>query len=55
MPISPKTIIKRMTVNLTKEEHRQIIAMTKMFGENKSQVVRRALSFLYENKINIGG
>ena len=42
------TIIHRFTLCLTKENQRQLDELCKKLGENKNQVMMRALQLLYD-------
>lgn len=42
------TIIHRFTTCLTKENQRQLDELCKVLGENKNQVMMRALQSLYD-------
>lgn len=42
------TTVKRISISLTKEEQRQLMALCEWCGENKSQVIHRAICLLYQ-------
>lgn len=41
------TTVKRITVNLTKEDERQLKALCLYLGENQTQVIQRVLNHFY--------
>jgi predicted DNA-binding protein len=42
------TTVKRITISLTKEDERQLEALSSHLGEGQSQIIRRAITCFYQ-------
>jgi len=49
MSSNVKTTVKRTSLALSKEDMRMLKALGEFYGENESQVLKRALAYTYFN------